>query len=121
MRRPLTVGAVIVAACSSPPTQPGIPAVLDNPDDAVRRELVEVVSTALDGRSVTIAPEALTTSSWLIIEQSPSRSIDRPVEPGRDPGHPERFRLVLDGGRCFLVHERTELSWMLRFARCRAE
>lgn len=111
---------LLLGACASPPAQPDVPALLTNAGPATRAELERVVSTALDGAPVTIADDALSAESVLIIERQASRSIDRPPEPGRDLGRPERFELVVDGSKCFLVHERTGMRWLLAEAECRA-
>jgi len=117
----ILLALALTAGCSSPPAQPDVPAVLTNAGPATRAELERVVSTALNGAPVTLAEDALSTESILIIERAAIRSIDRPPELGRDLGRPERFRLVIDGPQCVLVHERTGLRWLLAEAECRAE
>jgi hypothetical protein len=37
---------------------------------------------------------------------------------GREIGRPEHFRLVKNGTRCVLVHERTGKRWTLKAATC---
>ncbi|MDH5312204.1 MAG: hypothetical protein OEY08_19915 [Gammaproteobacteria bacterium] len=119
--RAVVVLGMLLGACGSPPAQPDVPALLTNASPATRAEIEGIVSTALNGAPVTIADDALSVDSLLIIERATSRSIDRPPELGRDLGRPERFQLVIDGSKCFLVHERTGLRWMLAEAQCRAE
>lgn len=89
-----------------------------DPTPAANAELENVVSSALDGRPVTLASDALTRESTLIIEPRQLRRIDGPPELGRNLGRPEHFRLVLDGNHCFLVHDETELRWLLGDTQC---
>ncbi len=83
-----------------------------------RAELVRVVSRALDRASVTIADDALTGDSELIIQHTPRRDAHGLLVQGRETGRPERFRLVKNGSRCVLVHERTGRRWTLQSATC---
>lgn len=118
----LAVAALLLAACSSEPVAPaGEPALIVNPDAESREELRDVVSTALNGADVTLADDALTTESVLLIERSPRQSIDNPELGGRDLGTPQRFELVLDGRQCTLVHRNTGLRWLLLDTECAAE
>lgn len=112
---------VILAACSAEPLPEGVPALIVEPDDASRKELRQIVSTALNGADVRLADDALTDSSTLMIEQSAPRGIDAPPATGRQLGRGERFRLVLDGPQCVLVQESTGLRWLLFDTRCRPE
>ena len=119
--------ATIVAACAStlalaaclvrsPP--PDVPALLTGPTAESRAELVRVVSHALNGAPVTLADDALTVDSTLIVERTPRRDAQgRPLD-GRETGRPERFRLVRNGSRCVLIHERTGRRFTLASAAC---
>lgn len=124
MRR-VTAGLAIVActgACSTNGVQlSDTPAVRTSLTAASKTELEQVVSAANGGVAVTLAEDALTTSSVLIIERGMRRRIEGPPELGRDYGRPQRFQLVIDGGQCFLVQEETELRWLLADTRCEPE
>ena len=120
MRLFLVLLALLVA-CSTPAIQADIPALLTNPGEDTRLEIEQSLSAALDGAKITIAPDALTHSSVLMIEHGMSRSIDRLPELGRNPGRPEHFQLVIDGPQCVLVHQRTGLHWILKKTACVAE
>lgn len=119
----VTASAVVVllGACRGAPVYEDVPAVIVDPDAASRAELRQVVSTALGGADVTLAPDTLTSDSRLSIERPAPRGIDAPPARGRDLGRPERFRLVLDGPQCVLVHERTGLRWLLLDTDCAAQ
>ena len=113
--------AAIVAACSSPEVSLDVAALRVNVDARSTAELRNVISSALDGVNVTIADDALTRESTLIIERGMSRSVDRGPELGRNLGRPNHFRLILDARQCFLVHEETGLRWMLGDTECMPE
>jgi hypothetical protein len=81
--------------------------VIVRPTAASRAALARAVSAALDGVKVTLADDALTRESVLVLEHTPRRDpYGRPLS-GRDLGMPERFQLLKRGDQCVLVHERT--------------
>lgn len=117
----LVAGALLLSlstGCGNEPLPEGVPALIVNPDAASRKELREVVQTALNGASVTLAPDALTAASVLSIEHTAPRGIDAPPATGRLLGRPERFRLLLDGPQCVLVHDSTGMRWLLLDTDC---
>src|SRR5260370_42440273 len=87
------------------PADVDVPAVIVNPTAERRTAVVQAVSTALNGVRVTLAPDALTDVSTLIIERTRRRDPSGLPIDGRDLGSPERFRLVKRAGECVLVHE----------------
>jgi len=102
-----------LAGCATANTRPDLPAVLTNPTAEGRAELARRVSGALHGAPITIADDALTRDSTLIVERTRPRSADGVPLNGR-----EHFRLVRNGTRCVLVHERTGKRWTLKAATC---
>jgi hypothetical protein len=54
---------------------------------------------------VTLADDALTRSSTLVIERRWPRDATGQLLDGRERGFPERFHLVRADGRCVLVHD----------------
>jgi hypothetical protein len=118
----MTVLAVAVmlalAGCATATARPDLPAVLTNPTAESRAELARRVSGALHGAPITIADDALTRDSTLIIERTRPRTADGVPLSGRETGRPEHFRLVKNGSRCVLVHERTGKRWTLKAATC---
>lgn len=97
-----------------------VPAVITDPTEAGRAELRRVVSHALHGAPLTLADDALTRESTLIIEGAHPRDASGVPLVGRDTGRPERFRLVQDGSRCVLVHEATGERYPLESTTCAA-
>ena len=106
-------GMLSLAACATVSAGRDVPALITTPTAESRAELRRVVSRALNGASLTIADDALTRDSVLIIE--------RALSSGREMGRPEHFRLVKNGARCVLVHERTGKRVTLASAGCAPE
>jgi hypothetical protein len=113
---PLLVLAL--SACRTGAADGPVPAVLVDPDERARAELQHVVSLALGNTPVTLADDALTTGSLLLVEHGPHRDAEGRRIMGRDPSMPERFQLVLDGASCVLVQLRTGHRWPLREVTC---
>ena len=97
-------------ACTSTFAQPDAPAIIVKPTPASRAELAQAVSSELNGAPVTLADDALTRDSLLIIERAHLS--------GRDFDRPEHFRLVKAGEHCALVHERTGKRTTLASTTC---
>ena len=111
-------GAIFLAACATMSRPRDLPAVLTNPSAETRAALARAVSAALGGAPVTLADDALTRDTTLIIEHARPRTADGVPLSGREKGRPERFQLVTDGSRCVLLHERTCERWTLKPATC---
>jgi len=82
--------------------------------------IIRVVNEALH-TDVTLADDALTKSSVLIIERSPPRSIEGLPTQGRNMDVPIQFRLVINHGDCVLVDQRDRSRHKLENTRCEAE
>ena len=107
------------ASCRSGPRPSDVPAVLVAPTPADREALARAVSEALGGSAVTLADDALTHETMLIIDRVPARDPETGLLlDGRERSGPELFSLVDDGGRCVLVQERTGRRATLDGARC---
>jgi hypothetical protein len=114
----LATAALAPLACGTPPARADTPAVIAEPGAASRAELQRVVSEATNGTSVTLADDALTRESTLIIERREPRDAQgRPLS-GRVLDPPQRFRLVLREGNCVLIRESDARSWTLSETRC---
>lgn len=109
---------VMLSACASVAGQDG-PAVLTEATTQTHDELVKVVSAALNVPTVTIAADALTSDSELIIERAPARDAGGRRLQGRELSQPEHFQLVSAGSRCVLVHARTKAEYEISTATCR--
>ena len=100
-------------------TSGATPAAIMESTPAGRTDIQQAVAAAL-GKDVLIAADALTKSSLLIVERHIPRTMEGRIASGRMLDPPETFRLVLEGGQCVLVHDRTGDSYLLENARCRA-
>jgi hypothetical protein len=117
--RVLVAFTVVVAlSCATASPTKDVPAVITTPTSESRAELAHVVSQALHGAPLTLADDALTLESTLVIERSRARGPNGILALGRDTGRPDRFRLVKVGSRCELVHEGSGRRFALSKARC---
>jgi hypothetical protein len=118
--RMVTIAALFVlVACHSRLQANDLPAVIDSPTPAGRAELVNVISKALNGPEVTLADDALTNSSTLIIERKQLRDIRGRIDSGRVMEAPEIFDLVINGSSCVLIHRQDESRYDLKETVCK--
>ncbi len=108
----LVAASLVLGACETLPPRKGAPAILSNPSAQTTAELNEVISKALHGARVTIAQDALTTESGLIIERAFNQMA------GRRMDRPDHFTLSLSGHQCILTHEETDTHYALKHAKC---
>ncbi|SDZ98915.1 hypothetical protein [Microbulbifer marinus] len=109
---------VLLTACGSQPAHGDPrPALLAEPGPEVRAELQQLVSEAMHGVPVTLAADALTKESVLVVERKPQQ----PRLSGREFGQPVKFQLMLDEEACWLVRLSDGERWALRKATCRPE
>ena len=110
----------ILAGCQTMVTESDVPARITNPSDASRAALQKVVNDALR-TEVLLADDALTTSSILVIERNPPRSMQSQPATGRNMDAPIRFHLVLNDSTCVLVDQRDQSRHLLDNSACVAE
>jgi len=120
MRAALIFSCALACGCASV-AQPDAPAVIVGPTAETRAELQRAVSTALNRSDITLADDALTRDSMLVIERTPARDAAGTRLSGRDLDKPEQFQLMLSDGRCVLVHMRTNQRYELGRTRCAAK
>ncbi len=124
---PQLAALALLAACASGTRpQPGPdestvekPALLVGTSAAVRKQLEDVISDALNGAPVTLGDDAFTRDSTLAIERRNLRDVFGSPAQGRDMGRPEHFKLLKQGSSCVLEHEGTGRRWTLSWAKCR--
>ena len=110
---------ILLHACKGHLQADDLPAVLEESTVASRAELVRVISNALNGISVTLAADALTKSSKLVIERIQRRNLQGRIGGGRVLELPEQFRLVIDDSGCVLVRLADDAHYLLKDASCR--
>lgn len=120
LRITIVSAALSLSACASM-AQQDVPASIVEASAESRAELVQIVSSALHVPTVTIADDALTQESLLIIERTPARDASGQRLSGRDYGRPEHFRLVKAGSKCVLIHGETQARYELTKSRCVAK
>jgi len=96
-----------------------LPAVREKSTPGSHAELARVVSNALNGIEVILAEDVLTKSSRLVIERKQQRTLQGRIDGGRIMEPPERFRLVINGSRCELVHLADDAHYVLKETSCR--
>lgn len=106
-----------LTACSSLDTDAMTDALLVSPSADTQSEITSAVAAALNGAKVTIASDALTRKSTLIIDPAGS---NMPGAAGQIMGRPDHFDLKLSGKRCVLIHRQTGETYTLKTATCRA-
>jgi hypothetical protein len=115
----LALAGALCAGCAH--VTHDVPAVVTDSTAESRAEILRVVRQALHGAPLTLANDALTRDSTLVVERVQRRDENGVPLVGRDTGRPERFRLVKDGSRCVLVHEGTGERYPLAATTCEAE
>ena len=121
--RAVVPAALVAAACQSVGSdEPAdVPALRLESTPASTAEIRDVVENALPGRHILLASDALTESSLLVIERRRHERLEGALSAGVAGEAPQRFRLVLDGEECELVHVNTGKRHALTRTRCRAE
>ncbi len=112
------VAALWLLGCQAPAVSAEVEAVIVDPGAKSRAELQRAVSALLGVPSVTLADDALTGSSELLIERSVVRDARGLSITGRDYDRPESFRLFKSGAACVLVHARFGKRAVLAETRC---
>ena len=112
------MAALWLLGCQALAVSAEVEAVIVDPGAKSRAELRRVVSALLGVPSVTLADDALTGSSVLLIERNVARDARGLRITGRDYDRPESFQLVKSGAACLLVHARDGKRAVLVETRC---
>jgi hypothetical protein len=120
LRTTMLVSAAMLAACASMAGEE-TSAVLTQPNSQTHAEIVRIVSTALKVPTVTIAADALTRDSLLVIERTPARDAGGRRLQGRELTKPEQFQLLHSKNRCVLLHVGTAARYELTGNVCKPQ
>ena len=122
MNELLLIAALVVGVggCRTVATDHDRAARIIHADDASRAALQHAVNDALN-TNVTLADDALTESSLLIIERSPPRSMQGLPTQGRNMDMPIQFRLVINREDCILIDQRDRSRYELENTTCEAD
>ena len=104
MRAIVCAIALTLSGCATSVAQPDVPAIIAGPTAESRAELRAAVASVLKVPDVTLADDALTRDSTLIIERTTIRDAHNRPLTGRDYGKPHVFDLVMSAGQCVLVN-----------------
>ena len=110
----------LLTSCASTPALTEHPAFIVDADDNSRTDLLSAVRAALNNAPITLADDALTRDSVLLVERTPRFDPNGLPIYGRRFGKPERFELSTDGERCILTHLNTERRQVLKHVQCKA-
>ena len=116
----LFVAAFGIAGCQTVAMGDDKPARISNPTDDSRAALQQTVNEVLN-TNVTLADDALTDSSLLIVERVMPKSMEGSPAQGRTMEMPIQFRLVINGDDCILIDQRDESRHVLQDTSCVAE
>ena len=109
-----------VAGCKTVTTSGDVPAIVTNPGADSHKALQKVVNDLLH-TNVTLADDALTKNSLLIIQRNSPRKLQGQIATGRNMETPIQFQLVMNGGDCILIDQRDESRHTLENTTCAAE
>lgn len=121
--RAVVPACLISAACLSVGSdEPAvISALVAESTPASTTEIRDFVEKALPGRQILLANDAFTKSSLLVIERRRHERLEGMLSSGVADEAPQRFRLVLAGEKCELVHLNSGKRYTLNRTGCRAE
>ena len=108
----------VLVACAALSAAPEQAAVIVQTSVQSRAALQSAVGKALHRDGVTLADDALTSDSMLLIEPIRPRDATGLLLQGRETRAPEKFRLVTSGRDCILIHERTNQRQKLMHTQC---
>lgn len=111
----------LLTGCRSLGADPGLPAVIVQPDDSSRAALQATLSEIFGGSDVRLAGDALTRSSLLTLETGYRQIPGTRSATGRVVSAPFSFRLVKAGEDCMLIDLRDGKRHLLADTKCRPE
>lgn len=109
-----------LAACQTTASAYDVPARITNANDGSRAALQQVVNDALQSE-ILLAADALTSSSLLIIERNPPKTLQGRAATGRNTEAAVQFRLVVNESDCILIDTRDNSRHLLESTTCTAE
>ena len=118
MRWALPALAVLLLACAQPEAAPERPARLLDPDEAVRSELRATVAAAIGQADLRLADDVLTDDDLLMLEAAVRAAHPELRLPPEAEPEAVHFRLLIQAGRCVLLHPDSDRRWVLEQARC---
>lgn len=111
------ISTLVLGGCKTIGSGDDLPARLTNPTPESRVALQQAVNDAMN-MNVTIAGDALTNSSLLILERRPPRNMQNRPATGRNMDAAIQFRLAINGNDCVLIDTRDASRYRLENTTC---
>ena len=108
----------LIEGCRTPAANPDTPALIFQPTEASRAELGKILSGLFGGREISLADDALTDSSLLVLQHARDQKPGGGPALGRDVTRPFRFQLIKKEDDCFLVDMRDGKPYLLADTIC---
>jgi len=107
----------LLSACSLQAHE-SVPAILPDNSSAARAEIVAIVTSALGGKKIPIAPNVFQESSRLLLTASPVTSPNGVKVYQKNLQPALVFELLKQGDTCLLKRVDTEELWSLKTSSC---
>ncbi len=120
IRQYFTIGLVLaIMGCKTIQSDASAPALLEEISDETFKEIHQVITTALNGRKVTIAGNVFTKSSKLIIQRKKHMDAgSSPVQTRVDEA-PIIYQLLKQNDSCFIEEVSSNKRYRLVQTKCR--
>ena len=108
----------LLMGCKTVSEQESYPALLSESSADTLLVITKVVSEAMDGRSVKISEDVLsTTNSFSIMLNNKTSIANSPIN-GRIQERPQHFELMKRGSECYLLHVESGNAYVLEGVQC---
>ena len=111
---------VLLSACQSVNAQPEQDALLLHASPEAQKELTATIAKMLGLKSVLVAAESLTKSSYLPFDRVKLRDQSGLMMQGLETEKPQVFKLVVKGNACWLLHLNSDKRELLVSVQCKA-
>ena len=111
---------VLLSACQSVNAQPEQDALLLHASPEAQKELTATIAKMLGLKSVLVAAESLTKSSYLPFDRVKLRDQSGLMMQGLETEKPQVFKLVMKGNACWLLHLNSDKRELLVSVQCKA-
>ena len=111
---------VFLSACQSVNAQPEQDALLLHASPEAQKELTATIAKMLGLKSVLVAAESLTKSSYLPFDRVKLRDQSGLMMQGLETEKPQVFKLVMKGNACWLLHLNSDKRDLLVSVQCKA-
>ena len=111
---------VFLSACQSVNAQPEQDALLLHASPEAQKELTATIAKMLGLKSVLVAAESLTKSSYLPFDRVKLRDQSGLMMQGLETEKPQVFKLVVKGNACWLLHLNSDKRELLVSVQCKA-